>query len=238
MQMSDVFETNPLRDQLESTTHSALVSVTEPLSDDQIVIARNSGVGIELRFDELLVRGVDLEREALRYGGIALLGTLRESDEGGMWDGGSDDKIAIYQRMAPYIHGYDIELRSPGLPEVVDMARETGRIVIVSSHHFGDYPISVSQLEYRYHTAMETGADYFKVASMAHDFEAAAQLYSFMELNPGAPIIAVTMGELGVEGRKQLLRLGSRATYVFMGDRPAAPGQLSLSEFIEFRAAA
>lgn len=236
--MSVKHDANLLSAQLEPPGYGALVSVTNQLTDEQIALISRSRVGVELRLDSLLSEGVDLEREALRYKGIALLGTLRQADEGGTWDGSIDDKIALYQRMVPYLHGFDIELRSAGLERVIELGRKAGRLVVASSHHFdAGQPLSFPQLEYRYQTAIDAGANYFKIAAVTEDEDALAPMLGFMELNSGGPIIAVTIGGLGAQGRKRLLQLGSRATFIYVGNTPVVRGQLGLAEFVAFRGA-
>lgn len=235
--MAEFLPDNPLARILDAPEFTAIVPVGARLSSELVdEICANAGA-VELRIDQMQpCSDAFIERERLRFGSMPALATIRSKEEGGNWVGSVDEKLDLFRQMLPYVDGIDVELHSAALTGTVELAKERDRIVIASSHHFdGTTALTFSQLEYRYHMAMEAGVDYFKIAAMAHDDDALAPLCGFMELNPGAPIIAVAMGERGVVGRKRLLELGSRATYAFVGDEPVVPGQLSLAEFVMFR---
>jgi 3-dehydroquinate dehydratase type I len=132
------------------------------------------------------------------------------------------------------VQGIDVELQSSDLPHLIDVA--DGKLVVASMHDFQTTPHHLV-LEARLERALRAGADYFKVAVTANTDEELAQVMTFMERNATEPIIAVTMGDLGVDGRLELLRVGSRATYAFVGDVPVVPGQLGLAEIADLRRA-
>lgn len=185
----------------------------------------------ELRIDKVQpCSDEELFRQALRYGSIPVLATIRIAAEGGRWIGSADERKDLFRAITPYSDGCDIEAASELCkPDFIHELHDRGQLVIASMHDFAGTP-STAQLQHRYYRAMEQGADYFKVATRADDEEAYTQLTKFVFENEGDPIIVVAMGEYGPQSRVELPIMGSRLTYAYVGDEPVAPGQLHLSE--------
>lgn len=207
-----------------------IVPVCEQLPDELIGEIHAGADAAELRVD-LLQPCPDsvISRELGRLGSLPILATIRSHAEGGKWLGPVDEKLALFEHILSEVDGIDVELQSAGIKQAISLA--DGKVVVASMHDFQTTPHHLV-LESRLARALDKGADYFKVAVTANDEDELAQILGFMERNPHEPIIAVTMGRLGVLGRLELLGRGSRATYTYVGDAPLVPGQLSLAELV------
>lgn len=227
--MPNVPDYNRLNNALSEQTPTIIVPVGEVLSDELASEVCADADVAELRIDLFQPCSDSLISSQIeRFACMPVLGTIRDRAELGKWIGSVDEKVALFERFLMEVDGVDIELASSGLERVIAMA--DGKVVIVSSHHTSaEAPIMLPQLEHRFDKSMRAGADYFKIAARADDEVALAQLSLFMEFNPEAPIIAVSMGRLGVQGRLDLVDRGSRGTFAYVGDTPVAPGQISLS---------
>lgn len=231
--MAEVSPYNRLVQTLETDAPSIAVPVTKALSDELVTEITESADIVELRVDQLLpCTNAAIFEQARRFGELPILVTIRSAPEGGAWVGTADNREQLFAELLPWVDGVDVELASPSLARVVE--RTLGKVVIASSHDFSGTP-AYPQLEHRFYQAMQAGADYFKIATTVHTEDDLANITGFMELNKGEPIIAVAMGEYGVEGRLELARRGSRATFAFVGEEPLVPGQLSLAQAIVLR---
>jgi len=217
-----------------ATPPAVIVPITEPLSPpllDEVMTSPGADVA-ELRVD-LLQPGdgetAGLEDQIKKLARLPLLATIRSIEEGGHWFGEADKKLELFDDVRHWVDGIDIELAFGEFEEAV--ARADGKVVVASSHHLSErVPVTFEQLEYRFYRAMRAGADYFKIAAMTNNEAALSHVLRFMEFNRGDPIIAVTMGELGEQGRRELIKLGSCATFAYVGDTPLVAGQISLAE--------
>lgn len=231
--MPNVSAQNALANVLDAPRYTAIVPVANTNDESLIREVHNNADAAELRIDLMdPFPGLDgLLLLANKFGRLPLLATFREESHGGDWSGNPYYKVGLLAKVSQWVHGIDIEYDFPLLDEVVQAADE--RVVIASMHDFDGVP-SFATMMGRYERARRAGADYFKVAATPRHEGDIEQLSLFMRAHQGDPVIAVAMGEYGIEGRKRLLRLGSRATYAYVGDDPLVPGQLSLAEYREF----
>lgn len=226
---------NALVKVLDAPSYAAIVPVANALDEGLIqAVCRDEDVSaVELRIDLMDPSPDDDALLALtnKFGRMPMLATLREQSQGGRWSGDPETKAQLIAKVSQWVHGVDIEYDFPLFDDVVQAT--DGRVVIASMHDFEGVP-SFDRMLSRYDRVRRAGADYFKIAATAHDESDLERLLLFMKAHQNDPVIAVAMGEYGVEGRKRLLSLGSRATYAYFGDKPLVPGQLSLAEYSEF----
>jgi 3-dehydroquinate dehydratase-1 len=217
----------------EPRAPAIIASVCDVLGEDQLAQVHADADVAELRVDRLLpCTDRIIDEQITRLGSIPVLATVRLHAEGGNWFGSVEERQALFGHLLPFVQGIDVELQATNLADLVEQAE--GKLVVASMHDFNTTPHHLV-LEARLEQALKAGADMFKVAVTANTYEELAQVAWFMERNSTEPVIAVSMGDLGAEGRLELLRLGSRATYAYVGEVPVVPGQLSLGEIAELR---
>jgi 3-dehydroquinate dehydratase I len=180
----------------------------------------------EIRFDllpgpfEKDLAFAETVRNAAPFG---LLGTLRETPKNLL------DRLEMFTRIIPLIDGVDIEIDSPIRDSVIRNAH--GKTLIVSHHDFEKMPGDIA-LTTLAKTALKAGADIVKIAGLAQSAQDAARLLDFAA-KADFPIIAIAMGEAGMNARVEALKRGSLATYAFTGDAPVAPGQRGVRKIAE-----
>jgi 3-dehydroquinate dehydratase-1 len=127
----------------------------------------------------------------------------------------------------------DVEL-SAGAEEarrVIGAARLTNTLVVASSHNFDTTPHKIAIME-QLGAMHALGADIAKIAAMPSNFGDVLTLmgatYEYVS-RAGAPVIAMSMGELGALSRVSGGLFGSAVTFCSLG-RASAPGQLSVAD--------
>ena len=185
---------------------------------------------LELRVDqyanldiEYIVNNVRERKDS----GPALILTVRNTESEGGKSGISDDKkLEIFQAVTPLVDAIDIELSSPIVSEVIDLAKKNNKLVIVSSHNFTNTP-EVSVLEDVLKDAIKKGADIVKVATQANSIEDVNQLMMFTLKHKDSNVITMSLGSVGSISRLTFPSVGSLLTYSYIG-QPLAPGQIPL----------
>ncbi|MCK5215899.1 MAG: type I 3-dehydroquinate dehydratase [Candidatus Omnitrophica bacterium] len=205
-----------------------------------VVIAdkeNNEAIG-SLRVDVLEVR-VDLfENMDIDYikaniskrskTGIPLILTIRnDPSEGGKGDISDEKKSEIFRAVISSVDAVDIELKSPIVSEVVDLAKKNQKVVIVSSHNFVETP-DESVLENIFNEAVEKGADIVKMAAKAKTIDDVNALMSFTLKHKEDNIITMSLGSVGSISRLTFPAAGSLLTYSYV-NKPSAPGQIPLN---------
>jgi len=180
---------------------------------------------LELRIDNFFPETADLLRLAPRLPCPRIV-TIRHPSEGG-----ASPRITTRQRKALYgdfmgVAGLvDIELsRAKEMKDVIRQARDTGVGVILSHHNFRLTPQArkLGDLACR---ALESGADVFKVATMANGVRDLASLIEFLANEKSRlPLSVMGMGMFGKISRLVLARAGSCLNYGYLG-APNASGQ-------------
>lgn len=163
-----------------------------------------------------------------------LLVTFRTENEGG-------EKSLTHQEYLDFINTVidtdcadliDIELFTAGddIRELIDNAHSSGAFVVCSSHDFKKTP-DENELVSRMVKMQQVGADLPKVAVMPHNNTDVLTLLSatieMRNKHSATPIIAISMGKLGVASRLCGEVFGSAMTFASVGDS-SAPGQISL----------
>ena len=156
---------------------------------------------------------------------VPLLLTLRNQKKEGAVKVFSDEKKwQIISTALPLVDMIDIELSSPLLKQVVDLARKLKKKVIVSSHFFQGMP---QDLESIFRKSLSTRANIVKIAAKANSFDDVMTMLSFTHCHRKHGLITMSLGSLGAISRLILPAAGSRYTYTFL-NKPTAAGQVDV----------
>lgn len=167
-------------------------------------------------------------------GDMPLLFTLRSPGEGGKKRYYGEDYLMINREavLSGYIDLLDVELFSNKCGAVIEAARKSGVVTVVSSHDFRTTP-SGEELYARMQKAVYLGGDIPKLAVTPENpadvltlLCATARLASE---NPGQPVITMSMGELGRISRVSGGFFGSSVTFAALDHRTAS-GQMAVKE--------
>ena len=91
----------------------------------------------ELRADKLTQHSESYLREQVqKLGELAVLFTLRMSEEGGGWQQPEADRLPLLRAIADSVDAFDIELASTISPDVISLAHNLGKPAVVSIHNF------------------------------------------------------------------------------------------------------
>lgn len=161
--------------------------------------------------------------------GIPVLATIRLIADGGRWKDDAD-RLPWFEKLLPSVSAVDIELGSVIAPDVLALAHQLGRRVIVSHHDFSGTP-ELGALTELVEQAAAMGADVIKIATLVSGVEDHEPLLDLVRAQRRRAIAVVGMGETGTSLRSYLPCIGSRLTYGFL-DQTAAPGQLHARELV------
>ena len=166
---------------------------------------------------------------------MPLLFTYRTQAEGGA----AEEDISEEEYAAINLHAVgtglidlvDMEIRAgKALAEKLQrVAGETGCKVLMSSHDFTETP-SIEEMKRRYETMEAWGADVLKLAVMPHTIEDVMALLTVCKDVSRAsthPVVAMSMGSLGLESRVLGEAFGSAMTFGCLG-KASAPGQMAV----------
>ena len=166
--------------------------------------------------------------------GVPLLFTIRTAGEGGEADITAEDYFFINRMVADSKMADLIDIEaftaegSDLISEFVKYAHEAGQKVVLSNHDFEKTP-AVADMAEKYRAMMELGGDIIKLAVMPHsEGDVAALLEAASLINdeyPDQPLIAISMGELGMSSRICAGQFGSVITFA-AGKDASAPGQI------------
>lgn len=187
---------------------------------------------VELRLD--LMREFDLP--ALLAGRpLPVIITCRPQREGGRWQGGEAERLAVLRQAAALGADYvDLEWDAAG--EIPSLDRSRTRLIL-SRHDFAAMP---ADLAAQAASLWQAGPDAVKLVGMAHCLADCAPV---LRLLAGAtrPTIAIAMGERGLLTRLLAFRYRHALLSFAAPDPPAsagaaagtAPGQITLSAMRE-----
>jgi 3-dehydroquinate dehydratase-1 len=204
------------------------VSFTDADGRDEVAAARAAGVAIaELRIDLFARLTPDyVVLQAERLAGLPMLATIRLAAEGGAWTGDEAQRQALFAAVLPHVGGIDIELRAAETLAVLGpLAREEGKLVVVSHHDFEKTP-DYAELKEVCRRAAEAGADVVKIAAMVTSDQDIATLARLLVEKPAPNLVVIGMGEKGLATRIAFPAKGSLFTFAAKGDRASAPGQI------------
>jgi 3-dehydroquinate dehydratase-1 len=171
-------------------------------------------------------------------GDMPLLMTFRTAREGGEQEADADtyQKICIDAIRSGYIDLIDVELscgeKTAG--RIIEEAGAAGVRVVASSHDFDRTP-DKSEMTGRLFRMKDLRADILKLAVMPQsrsDVAALLEVAADAAERTGKPVIAISMGQLGVISRVACEAFGSSATFA-AASRASAPGQIGAAELKE-----
>ncbi len=153
--------------------------------------------------------------------------TIRHPSEGGTWDGGEDERAALYaagDRAGAAWLDCELAHRAQVIP-----GRPARAKLILSHHDFagmgGDLPAVVARMR-------AAGADLAKVAVTPADAADLATIEALYQRG-GGPLVAIAMGEHGLPSRLLSGAWGARMTFARLEDgRGSAPGQPTVRELV------
>jgi 3-dehydroquinate dehydratase-1 len=172
-------------------------------------------------------------------GNIPVIFTFRTSTEGGEAEISEDGyaKLVMSACESGQVDLVDVEaFKGEELGnDLIGSARSTGVKVVASHHDFEKTPakdIIVKRLV----TMQETGADIIKIAVMPRGrSEVVALIAAAEEMvteHADRPVVAISMGEMGVASRSAAEAFGSAMTFG-AASRQSAPGQVGIEELRE-----
>jgi len=161
-----------------------------------------------------------------------LLFTCRPRWEGGMYEGGEEQRLQVLeQAVAAGADIVDLELRaSEAMRSTLLTACADGSCrLLLSWHDFGATPSSQG-LESLFQQMYRSGASIGKIVTTARDFSDVLRVLNLQTeaQEMSFPLVAFCMGEIGKISRLATLELGGFMTYASPDAGTAtAPGQLS-----------
>lgn len=204
------------------------VSITDEESNEQI-ISKHIDV-LEVRIDQFKDYGVEYVRRNIEERtkiNIPIILTIRNDEsEGGRTDISDQHKYELFKAVVSSVDAIDIELKSPIVSKVVDLAKKNQKKVIISSHNFVETP-NDAELEKILEGAKSEGADIVKMAMYANSAEDVKSFMAFTLKHKDEDIITMSLGSIGSISRLTFLAAGSLLTYSYIG-KQSAPGQLPL----------
>jgi len=160
---------------------------------------------------------------------LPTIATIRSAQEGGEWNDSEHTRLELFRAVMPHVDGVDVELSAHSIVNaVIESAKSADRVAIVSYHNFEITPDDAI-LENVLNNALEVGADYVKISSMAKTLSDVQRLAEFLLAHRSKPLIVIAMGAVGTMSRIFFPALGSRMTYSFIGGN-FAPGQMDYEE--------
>lgn len=221
--------------------------VSGPSIDSIAEAASETPAGIvELRLDTVeddLEAGIERVGRVilrLRETGKRVIVTIRDSAEGGEFEGPPQVKERILKGLTGYKPDYiDVELRNPLAERMVGSLLERGIHVIVSLHELGG-PMGLGEIE----RAFDSMRRLAQGEGVSRGGVIAKIVYRCRDPLDGVPSMLavaraggdlVSFGLGGECGYTRLLAplLGAPFTYAHASGKPLAPGQYSVSEVLE-----
>ena len=177
------------------------------------------------QFESLELASVEKNLSTRKALGLPMILTLRNDPaEGGTVEIAEEKKLEIFQAVISLVDAVDIELSSPLVSQVVDLAKQNQKTVIVSSHNFKTTP-SAEALEALFQDAVSRGADIVKIAAQANTRDDVNTLMLFTVKHKSDQVITMSLGELGSLSRLTFPSVGSLLTYAYVR-QATAPGQI------------
>lgn len=179
---------------------------------------------LEIRADIVPADRIRSAAAAAIRAGLPLVLTIRSGREGGHWRRSEAERKALYRAHLSEADAVDVEIRSPLMRPLAQLARRRRKVVIGSFHDFRKTP-SLGVLRRVIARGRAAGADIVKLAVRVRSPGDLERLRGLVARSR-APLCVVGLGPLGAPARLELARAGSCLTYGYV-DRAAAPGQPS-----------
>jgi 3-dehydroquinate dehydratase-1 len=202
-----------------------------PLVDEQIL--ENIDI-IELRvdlFSDLSAEGIEGIFRSAQNLGKPLIATIRDHTEGGMMKLSNQERLSLFQRIAPLADLIDIEIFSEIYIQVREIVKREKKGLIGSFHDFKGTP-AFERLDDLYRKAKSEGADIVKVATMADTVEDLRTMTRFT-LSHAQEVVTLCMGKMSLISRVFFPFIGSLFTFGAVGE-PKAPGQVSVIKLRQY----
>ncbi len=211
-----------------------VIAVTD--QDQNSTIDRSCADILEVRADEFQDSSLPYAQAQIKRisdAGLPMILTIRnDAKEGGRSAAITDEqKYKIFESAISLVDALDIELSSRIIARVIKLARDNGKIIIVSSHDFKQ-TVSDDQLEDCFKRSRNAGADIVKIAMQAHTKDDVKRLMAFTLKHDADNVVTVSLGSVGSMSRLMLPAMGSLLTYSYLG-KESAPGQIHLSRLQE-----
>ncbi|MCZ7357938.1 MAG: type I 3-dehydroquinate dehydratase [Candidatus Methanoperedens sp.] len=181
---------------------------------------------LELRID-LLDGDARQSLQDVKGIGLPVIITNRMKQEGGEWHRDESLRIKTLVSLLPLSDAVDIELCSDKRDDVVKVASDAGKTVIISTHDFQKTP-RLDVMMGIFNESFEAGADIAKLAVMPNSLEDVLRLFE-ATLRAKGPVCTIAMGETGRHSRVIAPIYGSVMTYGYV-ENALAPGQLRVDE--------
>jgi len=184
---------------------------------------------VEIRFDFLKTDEIPKTLESIKKDLKKIVCTLRPKSEGGKFEGGEKERIAILKLIAEYNPFLlDIEFNTiKKNKELAKYLKSTKTKLLISWHDFKKTP-KFSELKSMMSQMTEFSHN-VKIVTTAKSVDDSTRTLQLYSKNRKNNLIAFAMGDNGRISRILCLYLGSPYTYVSLG-KPVAPGQLSIDE--------
>ena len=189
---------------------------------------------IELRIDQFSNLDIDYiveKAKLIKKYELGMIATVRSESEGGS-SIPDETRIKIFESVVEYTDILDVELMSKNInKKIVELAKDEGKISLVSYHDFEKTPES-EEIQEIIDTSAQLGADIIKYAFKINSIDDIKRLMCVTAKNSHRKLVAIGMGELGKITRVAGFFFGSILTYTYIG-RAFAPGQIEAGKLIE-----
>jgi len=204
-------------------SHKRMISEHQSLADDGVRL-------VELRLD-FLRKDPELNR-LLKDRPTRVIATVRRPQDGGKWRDTEEKRQTVLR--AAIAAGVDFVDLEEDIAPTIPRFGQTKRIV--SFHDLNDTP---ENLEAIYRQILKGDPDFIKIAVTPRSISDVFRLINFTrsknENKPKAPMIGISMGEIGLASRILAKKFGSPFTYAtFSESRVVAPGLLEYSKLRDF----
>lgn len=180
------------------------------------------------RLDANYIRGNIITRKELN---LPLILTIRSRKEGGKKNISDRCKSKLFEDIISLVDAVDIELRSPIVSKVIDIAKRNKKIIIISWHDFKSTPDNRTLTDIL-NKAKEKGAHIVKIAANANKAEDVNRLMEFTQKNKSKNIVTIALGNIGAISRLSFPMAGSLITYSYI-NKPSGFGQIPLDTLQE-----
>jgi 3-dehydroquinate dehydratase-1 len=185
---------------------------------------------LEARVDEFRDQSLPHVQEQIKRlgetGSPIILTVRNDAREGGRGSITDDYKQGIFESAISFVDAVDIELSSPIAVNVIKLARDHAKTVIVSSHNFKE-TVSNDSLEDLFQRSSAVGADIVKIAMQANIKDDVRRLMAFTLKHKADNVVTMSLGGIGSVSRLTLPAMGSLLTYSYLS-KESAPGQIQL----------
>ena len=184
---------------------------------------------VEIRLDQFKRLDTSYVRKniaARKNLNLPLILTIRSKKEGGNRIIPEKSKSKLFKDIISLVDAVDIELQSPVLSTVVNIAKKNKKIIIISWHDLKLTP-NDKILTDILNKAKAKGAHIVKIATKANNAEDVNRLMRFTQKNKSKNIITIALGSIGAISRLSFPMAGSLITYSYI-NKPSGLGQIPL----------